>query len=142
MREILFKGKWTNNGEWVEGLLAVMWGQYHIINPLNESTAYPIDPETICQYTGLTDKNDKKIWENDIVSNKWCFARGNAVVKFGEHKDLHMSEKYQCGNFGFYLEHTHNHDKYCRKDMMYFAGKCEVLGNIFDNPELLEGGTE
>ena len=54
MREILFKAKRVDNGEWVEGLLTVMWGQYHIINPQNENIAYPIDTETISQYTGMT----------------------------------------------------------------------------------------
>ncbi len=74
-REILFKAKRIDNGEWVEG-------QYvYITNPLTED-GKPIkhlicngtnifndliDSDTICQCTGLTDKNDKKIWENDIV---------------------------------------------------------------------------
>lgn len=63
----LFRAKRTDNGEWVKGLLAIMWGQFHIVNPNDENTAYPIDPYTICQCTGLTDKNGKKIWENDIL---------------------------------------------------------------------------
>ena len=99
--------------------------------------SYEVDPETLCQFTGLTDKNGKKIWENDIVSNKWCFAYGNSIVRYGEYKDWHMTEKYQCGNLGFYLEHIDERDSAnTRKDMMYFAGECEVIGNIFD------GGSE
>lgn len=138
MREILFRAKRIDNGEWVEGLPQKMWGEWHIINPEYENTAYPIDPETLCQYTGLTDKNGKRIWENDIVSNKWCFMRGNSVIRYGEYKDFHMPEKFKCGNLGFYLEHVDMREStYTRKDMMYFAENCEVIGNIFDNLELL-----
>lgn len=62
-REILFRGKRSDNKGWVEGLLTIMWGQYHIINPTDENIAYPIDSETVCQYTGLTDRNGRKIFE-------------------------------------------------------------------------------
>lgn len=145
MREILFKSKRKDNGEWIEGYYQKRFdldgSEQHFIFWSKSYTVWEyakIDPDTICQYTGLTDKNGKKIWENDIVSNEWCFSRGKSIVKFGEHKDYHMPERYQCGNYGFFLEHMHQNDFGVRKDILYFSCKCEVVGNIFDNPDLLE----
>lgn len=138
-REILFKAKRIDNGEWVEGYYV------YITNPLTED-GKPIkhlicngtsifndliDPVTLCQYTGLTDKNGKKIWENDIISiAAYSYDEPEddyfGVVAYCE-KDacwsLNNNEKYGeiiCECFGSYTTEIINH------------------GNIFDNPELLE----
>ena len=139
-REILFKAKRIDNGEWVEG-----WYTY-ITNPLTED-GKPIkhlicngtnifndliDPDTLCQYTGLTDKNGRKIWENDIVK---CLKRTEGyelyqVVWRNEFADFGVEPikpkygaKYPIGlSDGVTL---------CGHDYRAF-------GNIFDNPELLE----
>ena len=159
-REILFKAKRKDNGEWVEGYYiyhikrticplgdsvksedeqhVIMQDSFSDWNMPRDTVVYEINPDTICQYTGLTDKNGQKIWENDIVSNEWCFSRGKSIVKFGEYKDYHMPERYQCGNYGFFLEHMHQNDFGVRKDILYFSCKCEVVGNIFDDADLLE----
>ena len=128
----LYKAKRTDTGEWVEGLLAIMWGQLHIINPNDENTAYPIDPSTICQCTGLRDKNGKLIWENDIVDGH--IKRGPAFymckVLWNECKARFDVKAMEC-NFPMTLDE-------CVDDISVCGLDYEVIGNIFDNPELLE----
>lgn len=130
MREILFKAKRIDNGEWVEGLLTVMWGQYHIINPNDENTAYPIVSYTVCQYTGLTDKNGNKIWENDVVKciDKNSVSKFIAVVEFGNPNSFY--------SWGYQLKHIKgdkpNMDILLWIDMEETGATCEVIGNIFE----------
>lgn len=136
-REIIFKAKRIDNGEWVEGNL--------ITNERNENQKYigyifderngviedfdlvEVIPNTLCQYTGLSDKNGKKIWENDICDRK---EKYHEIVTYNE-GDWQLDYSYVFGkelnynacNLGFYA---------CER-------KCvEVIGNVFDNPELLE----
>lgn len=148
----LFRAKRIDNGEFIEGFLIfekdrafIAHRACEVMNSYSKSgeeygfgNFIEVNPYTICQFTGLTDKNGKRIYENDIVSNKWCFIKGCSTVKFGEYKNINMSEKYKCGNLGFYLEHSVYEKEICRKDIMYFSGKCEVIGNIFDNKDLME----
>lgn len=131
-REILFKAKRKDNGKWVEGYyrrIPCMGMLEHYImprNPKNRMEQYAIDPETLCQYTGLTDKNGRKIWENDIVQ---AWSEGsNAIGKVIRRVDglYIMYPAYQKKEFwGLYPNKN---------------GKTtvEVIGNIFDNEELFE----
>lgn len=132
MREILFKAKRVDNGEWVEGWLLKdeVTGQYFIHasgNSVNESdkvneegclcfVAFEIDEHTICQYTDLTDKNGNKIWENDIVDIKH-YAENAHKVKWGYG--------------GFYVG--------INGLLCHYNTVCEVIGNTFDNADLLKG---
>ena len=136
-REILFKAKRIDNGEWVEGSIVMDQSRLDIfkyrIQPIESGVLYapPIDPDTLCQYTGLTDKNGKKIWENDILKCK-KYIGGNFVDYCIEVGYVEMKH----GAFGL---HRIKNDAYYRpfKDWLEDY-EYEVVGNIFNNPELLE----
>ena len=148
MREILFRGKRIDNGEWVEGYYAMMGKENLIRHYIVQNCALTglfedpednmyfndveIDPETLCQYTGLTDKNGNRIWENDIVdaSEEWWSACGPAG-----HNSPIIKVEWLEGLTGF--EPFANYD--CDCGVYIDASGCEVIGNIFDNPELLKG---
>ena len=132
-REILFKAKHIHalpenewmEGKWVEGFLS---GEDYI----NDGTyEYMIDPDTICQYTGLTDKKGRKIWENDII--KYHYGDYYAPVKFGEYQSCFDSTT-TC-HVGFYVDWDEKRD--FRKDLGYWIKMvdAEVVGNIYDKPE-------
>ena len=126
----LYRGKRIDNGEWVEGLPSYNKnGQIGEIEVFDDTdiTFYIVDPSTICQCTGLKDKNGKLIWENDICDRKeqypeivkYCGGDWTLDYSYASHKESGVC---YC-NLGFYAEER----------------KCvEVIGNIFDNPELLE----
>lgn len=145
MREILFRGKDFSgviNHNWCFGSLDTIEDDRAIIiysDRFGNKCRIFVDPSTVGEYTGLKDKNGQRIFEGDIVKNEWCFIKGNSIVRFGEYKSLDSSNDYQCGHLGFYLEHISDFNKRTvRKDIMYFANKCEIVGNIHDNPEMLE----
>lgn len=131
-RQILFKAKRIDNGEWVEGYYRAVpdldvhficgWDYYPSENGLErESFEYEIDPDTLCQYTGLFGKNGEKIWENDIICDKILIIP--AAVKW-------FSDDY----VGWHLYDNLNGEQ----DAKYYNWqKCEAIGNIFDNPELM-----
>lgn len=123
MREILFRGKRTDNGEWETGSLVVIRGgcsdeQIYIADKM---TGYntPVLKKTVGQYTGLTDKSGTKIFEGDILRDDDAEENGIVVFEEGEF----------CVVFG-------NVEAHGIADIAY---SCYVRGNIYDNPELLEG---
>lgn len=133
-REILFRAKHIHamdsnehlNETWVHGYLS---DKDYIYDKSLEGE-FLVDENTICQYTGLTDKNGKKIFEGDVVKDS---AGVCGVVKFG---------LYTAGfsipdtNQGFYIEFPE--ESLYRKELGYWENKVIVIGNIYDNPELLE----
>lgn len=130
MREILFKAKRIDNGEWVEGYAVRKHGLYFIYDIVNSETCrqsnYEIDPKTLCQFTGLCDKNGKKIWENDILMAHLDESCPEDVTY----------ETVEWGVAGWVGHKTGSTDKeYLNKfDLEHY----EVVGNIFDNKELLQ----
>ena len=147
MREILFRAKRIDNGEWVSGYYVYDYAHNaHFIfknqlvcpNCINDRRIdysvcdYEIDPDTLCQYTGLTDKNGNRIWENDIVLCK-KYIGGNFVDYCIEYGFVEMK-------YGAYGIHRFKSNEYYRpfKDWLEDY-EYEVIGNIFDNTELLKG---
>ncbi len=133
----LFKAKRVDNGEWVQGYLVYdnRDEMYRIIIEIHYSTgtcittdnAPRVDASTICQCTGLKDKNGKLIWENDICDRKEEYPE---IVKYNN-GDWTLDYSYSKGKESGYC--------YCNLGFYALERKyVEVIGNIFDNPELLE----
>ena len=146
-RENLFKAKRIDNGEWVEGYYiyhikrticpfgdsvkpedeqhVIMQDGFSDWNMPRDTVVYEIDPDTLCQFTGLTDKNGKKIWENDILRRDgyWDirieFENGVFMVRNAD--KVQYINRVTCTSIN-----TFNIKSY------------EVVGNIFDNADLLE----
>lgn len=156
MREILFRGKNEDNGEWIYGLFCRVGNTYANIVENDTEVMYTVSTVTLGQYTGLTDKNDRKIFEGDIVK---LF-------------DIHVGEIVQeCSAFGIGCRQQIDYDylaseiasvtgydnspMFCYNDNfvslweLYWnyndendeISVVEVIGNIHDNPELLERKT-
>ena len=144
MREELFKAKRKDNDEWIQGSLLVLDdGSCRIAtsclvgNVENVLTvcAYDVDPDTVCRYIGLTDKNGNEIWENDVVKKHFytdydAYANSEEYTGKVEYLDFAWcitfeEDKHKCVYPIFMAVEF--------KDAEYY----EVIGNIFDNTELL-----
>lgn len=122
----LFRAKRIDNGEWVEGLIWKSFGELGIMSSDGVYSSFII-PSTICQCTGLMDKNGKLIWENDIME-------GHLDDKFPE--DVTRTRVVWDKN-AWVTSEPGAVDRECLDD--FDTKHFYVVGNIFDNPEMLEG---
>ena len=130
----LFKAIDTNS-VWRTGLLIALKGNRCAIEE-SDGSKWACDAKTLCQCTGLKDKNGKLIWENDIVKD--LFSDVCAPIKYGSYQSCFDSTKTE--HVGFYVDWSGKYTKRYRKDLGYWINmvNAEVIGNIFDNAELLE----
>lgn len=154
MKEILFRGKRVDNSEWVYGFLRCRnyidewtphtWeeddgskGEYSTVK------SYQVDHKTVGQYTGLTDKNGKEIFEGDILKIV-SSVKGGLVENtrfFESEKRIDYAVVLQDNKTGGYRLNVYNKGKYKRNskftkwNLIYY--KAEIIGNINDNKELI-----
>lgn len=121
MREILFRGKRTDNGEWVKGFYVcipdthyIMTGKFDsLTNGIINSEAYKVDPSTVGQFTGLEDKLGTKIFEGDVIDDL-----GVEYIVVFDSDYAQFRGKFDGWN----------------AEISHIASRCEVIGNIYDNP--------
>lgn len=150
MREIKFKAKRIDNGKWVTGMLSKIpkFGEtfrYVIVDVIaltKDGTEFnglkflndEVDENTICEFSGLKDKNGKEIYENDILEEKDVYGTIRGKVSFGNGK-FNRSHNYvelknqKLKNNGVFF------------DLIFYIKKQEIIGNYVDNPELLSTPT-
>lgn len=131
MRKIKFRGKSIDSKEWLYGDLLSSADKKRFAILVNDKESYDeceVEPETVGQFSGLYDCNKKEIYEGDIL--KWITGKMYAV-KFWRGMFYASVEECNDGILGGFPLHAFTE---------FEEGKCEIVGNIFDNPELLKGG--
>lgn len=131
-RKNIYRGKKETTGEWVEGYYTFYSNEYsgekHPQGVIRDTRGFTeriffVIPETVCEYTGVPDIEMSKIFVNDIVEHDGSIG----IVRFG---------KYGNGfHFGYYIDWIN-----CgyRQELGFWKGKVKVIGNIFDNPDLIK----
>ncbi|MEN6375496.1 MAG: YopX family protein [Smithella sp.] len=139
MKEIKFRGM-SLSGEWFCGLLSHSNGRnmmqpvtgYYISNSAGQPWAYAVRPETIGQFIGRRDKNGKEIYEGDVC--RFSVPMSLYIGK-SENNRFIGEIKWDDSELGYYLLSNNGHHPYVR---LWIAMDIEVIGNIYENPELLE----
>lgn len=154
MREYLFKGKRLDNGEWVEGDLfqdrdlgtAYIQGYDYYSSPeglQRDGFSFEVDPETVGQFTGLADQKGNRAFTDSVIRYSGEYGHiAYGVVCFGE---IPPVVGVNADHIGFYIEWQNDGanmwNEWWRNDLKYWLAEslCEIIGNRWDNPELLEG---
>lgn len=140
MHEILFRGKRADNGEWVYGDLIhrQIWKRSVPViirnhdDGFDQYEEYEIDPSSVGQYTGLNDRNNEKIFDGDIV--EYPIEQG----KYQEKNNIHevvFEKRHGTAYFGIKMSEIETWGF----DLSVPAKLMQIIGNIYDNPELLKG---
>ena len=141
-REIKFRGKREDNGEWVVGSLISLKPEIAEIFYLknahkekgNETACVYVDPKTVGQYTSLKDKNGKEAYEGDIVKDN----QGVIYTIFFDEGGFVMESCPKAFGYGSQGGTNPTSPLADKQTASWFLGCCEIIGNIHDNPELLE----
>lgn len=127
----LFKAKLLNNEEWVQGYLYGIWEKRYILWGMTNDipNMVEVDPSTICQCTGLKDKNGKLIWENDVVGFWDTYSTENGQSEMDCIGKVVWDEE----TLSFQVT-----NRLSAESWEVLGGECKVLGNAIEHPELLE----
>ena len=131
-REIKFRGKEFETGQWIEGSLTTYPRYYPTITLVENAELIPkkktcvVLPETVCQFSEITDKNGNSIFEHDLILIHESESSYQFTVEVLFHKGMFCYKNKACGF----------------TPLWYVSDRCEVIGNAFDNPELMKEGVQ
>lgn len=131
-REIKFRGKEFETGQWIEGSLTTYPRYYPTITLVENAELIPkkktcvVLPERVCQFSEITDKNGNSIFEHDLILIHESESSCQFTVEVLFHKGMFCYKNKACGF----------------TPLWYVSDRCEVIGNVFDNPELLKGSKQ
>ena len=137
-REILFKGKRKDNGEWIEGYFFKIWDRVFLLWGMTNDNPNMVEviPETVGQLTELVDKNGKRIFDGDVVQAKQLDSNETVkvIIKIGKYTDFNSGD-INIGVYALFNEGV----TITINDIVEHQDLFEVIGNVYDDKELLGG---